>query len=232
MDSANPAKTVHQSVARQIAELIESGNFKKGDKLPAERALAERFKVSRSSIREAIKSLAQKNLVESRRGDGTYILADMDADIFEAFTTAFSDQKKRISDIFQFRRVIEPEIAALAAASMNENTLNRLKVIVCDQQMQAQNGKNTSDLDAKLHLEIAKATGNSIFPEMMQALDRIMEESRSEILQPPKRQQASIVAHFKILEAFENNNPAQAREAMRKHIDEVEEAAIGRDSTE
>ncbi|HAS90571.1 MAG TPA: FadR family transcriptional regulator [Desulfovibrio sp.] len=232
MDSANPAKTVHQSVARQIAELIESGNFKKGDKLPAERALAERFKVSRSSIREAIKSLAQKNLVESRRGNGTYILADMDADIFEAFTAAFSDQKKRISDIFQFRRVIEPEIAALAAASMDKPTLNRLKVIVCDQQMQAQNGNNTSDLDTKLHLEIAKATGNSIFPEMMQALDRIMKESRSEILQPPKRQQASIVAHFKVLEAFENNDPAQAREAMRKHIDEVEEAATGRNSKE
>ncbi len=52
MDSKNPAKTVHQSVGRQIAELIESGNFKKGDKLPAERALAEKFKVSRSSIRE------------------------------------------------------------------------------------------------------------------------------------------------------------------------------------
>ncbi|WP_421901465.1 FadR/GntR family transcriptional regulator [Maridesulfovibrio sp.] len=232
MDSKNPAKTVHQSVARQIAELIESGNLKKGDKLPAERTLAERFKVSRSSIREAIKSLAQKNLVESRRGDGTYILADMDADIFDAFTTAFSDQKKRISDIFQFRRVIEPEIAALAAASMDEETLNRLKVIVCDQQMKAQSGKNTSNLDAQLHLEIAKATGNSIFPEMMQALDRIMEESRSEILQPPKRQQASITAHFKILEAFENRDPAQARETMRKHIAEVEEAATGRSSSE
>ncbi len=139
----------------------------------------------------------------------------MDADIFDAFTTAFSDQKKRISDIFQFRKVIEPEIAALAAASMDEETLNRLKVIVCDQQMKAQSGKNTSDLDTKLHLEIAKATGNSIFPEMMQALDRIMNESRSEILQPPKRQQASIAAHFKILDAFENRDPALARETMR-----------------
>ncbi|WP_320176044.1 FadR/GntR family transcriptional regulator [Maridesulfovibrio sp.] len=232
MDSNNPAKTVHQSVAQQIAELIESGNFKKGDKLPAERSLAEKFKVSRSSIREAIKSLAQKNLVESRRGDGTYILADMDADIFEAFTTAFSDQKKRISDIFQFRRVIEPEIAALAAASMDEETLNRLKVIVFDQQMKTQSGKNTRDLDALLHLEIAKATGNSIFPEMMMALERIMKESRSEILQPPQRQQASISAHFKILEAFENRDQDQARKTMRKHIDEVEEAATGRTSSE
>ncbi|TIH20154.1 FadR family transcriptional regulator [Marinifilum sp. JC120] len=232
MDSTNPAKTVHQSVARQIAELIESGNLKKGDKLPAERTLAERFKVSRSSIREAIKSLAQKNLVESRRGDGTYILADMDADIFDAFTTAFSDQKKRISDIFQFRRVIEPEIAALAAASMDDETLNRLKLIVCDQQMKSQSGKNSSDLDALLHLEIAKATGNSIFPEMMQALEQIMEESRSEILQPPARQQASITAHFKILEAFENRDPAMARKTMRKHIAEVEETATGRNQSE
>ncbi|WP_419779018.1 FadR/GntR family transcriptional regulator [Maridesulfovibrio sp.] len=232
MDSKNPTKTVQQAVSRQIAELIESGNLKKGDKLPAERTLAERFKVSRSSIREAIKSLAQKNLVESRRGDGTYILTDMDADIFDAFTTAFSDQKKRISDIFQFRKVIEPEIAALAAASMNDEALNRMKVIVCDQQMKAQSGKNSSDLDASLHLEIAKATGNSIFPEMMQALDRIMKESRSEILQPPARQKASIEAHFRILEALEQRNPTQAREAMRQHIVEVEEAATGRNSSD
>ena len=232
MDSNNPTKTVQQSVARQIAELIESGNLKKGDKLPAERALAEKFKVSRSSIREAIKSLAQKNLVESRRGDGTYILADMDADIFDAFITAFSDQKKRISDIFQFRKIIEPEIAALAAASMDEEALNRMKVIVCDQQMRTQSGKNSSDLDTSLHLEIARATGNSIFPEMMMALDRIMKESRSEILQPTARQKVSIDAHFKILEALEKRNPAQAREAMRCHIVEVEEAATGRDSSE
>lgn len=231
MDSTNPAKTVHQSVARQIAELIESGNLEKGDKLPAERTLAEKFKVSRSSIREAIKSLTQKNLVESRRGDGTYILADMDADIFDAFTTAFSDQKKRINDIFQFRRVIEPEIAALAATSMDADTLNLLKVIVCDQQMKAQSGKNTSELDSRLHFEIAKATGNSIFPEMMLALERIMKESRSEILQPPSRQQASISTHFKILEAFENRDPALARETMRRHITEVEKAATGHNSS-
>ncbi|WP_415718269.1 FadR/GntR family transcriptional regulator [Maridesulfovibrio sp.] len=230
MDSKNPTKTVQQSVARQIAELIESGNLKKGDKLPAERALAEKFKVSRSSIREAIKSLAQKNLVESRRGDGTYILTDMDADIFDAFIAAFSDQKKRISDIFQFRKIIEPEIAALAAASMDDETLNRLKVIICDQQMKAQNGKNSSDLDARLHLEIARATGNSIFPEMMMALDLIVNESRSEILQPTARQKASIDAHFNILEALEKRNPAQAREAMRRHIVEIEKAATGNDS--
>ncbi|WP_319759322.1 FadR/GntR family transcriptional regulator [Maridesulfovibrio sp.] len=229
METTNTAKTVHQSVARQIAKLIESGELKKGDKLPAERTLAEQFKVSRSSIREAIKSLAQQNLVESRRGDGTYILTDMDADIFDAFATAFSDQKKRISDIFQFRKVIEPEIAALAAAAMTEETLNRMKVIVCDQQMKAGNGRNTSELDANLHLEIAKATGNSIFPEMLQALDLIMKESRSDILQPPERQQASIVDHFKILEAFEKRDTDMARKTMRQHIEKVEIAATGRD---
>ncbi len=93
MKKNESTKTVHQVVAKQIAELIESGSLKKGDKLPPERALAEKFKVSRSSVREAIKSLAQENLVESRRGDGTYITKDVDDDIFEAFTAIFTTQK-------------------------------------------------------------------------------------------------------------------------------------------
>ncbi len=216
---------VYQKVALQIAELVESGELKPGDKLPAERTLAEKFKVSRSSVREAIKSLAQKNLVESRRGDGTYIKAEEHGDIAEAFTSVFADQKKRINDIFQFRRVIEPEMAALAATCIDNETLNRMKVIVCNQQIQARKGENARDLDSEFHLEIARATGNSIFPEMMGALDQIIMESRSEILQSPDRQEKSISMHFKLLEAFESGDADLARKIMKQHIAEVELAA-------
>ncbi|WP_432736930.1 FadR/GntR family transcriptional regulator [Maridesulfovibrio sp. FT414] len=218
---------VYQKVALQIAELVESGELKPGDKLPPERTLAEKFKVSRSSVREAIKSLAQHNLVESRRGDGTYISAAENSDIAEAFTAAFADQKKRINDIFQFRRVIEPEMAALAALSVDTETLNRMKVIVCNQQLQAQKGENARELDSEFHMEIARATGNSIFPEMMSALGQIMMESRSEILQNPGRQEISITMHFKLLEAFENRDQDLAREVMKQHISEIEAAADG-----
>lgn len=144
-----------------------------------------------------------ENLVESRRGDGTYILADIDSDIFAAFAAAFSDQKKRLKDIFQFRMVIEPQIAALAATAIDDETLNRLKIIVFDQQAALHKKMDCSELDAKLHLEIAKATGNTIFPEMMTALNRIMEESRSKPLQNHQRQEKSLAAHFKLLEALE-----------------------------
>ncbi|CCO25077.1 FadR/GntR family transcriptional regulator [Maridesulfovibrio hydrothermalis] len=221
----NMSDSVHKSVAKQIADLIETGNLKKGDKLPPERSLAEKFKVSRSSIREAIKSLAQKNLVESRRGDGTYILAEMDADIFEAFTSVFTDQRKRLNDIFQFRLVVEPEIAALAAMAIDDQTLDRMKVIVCNQQIKYRNGEDPSELDTKFHLEIAKATGNAIFPEMLTALGKIMRESRSEFLQTPARKKQSIAAHFKLLEALEKRDAALARQVMKHHIKEVESVA-------
>lgn len=223
---------MYQKVAGQIAELIESGELKSGDRLPAERTLAEKFKVSRSSVREAIKSLAQRNLVESRRGDGTYISAAENEDIVEAFTDAFANQKKRITDIFKFRSVIEPEMAALAAVSIDDKTLNRMKVIVCNQQIRTGKGENARDLDSEFHLEIARATGNSIFPEMMIALDRIIMESRSEILQTPERREMSIGMHFKLLEAFERRDPAAARTVMRQHIAEIETAADGSDSKE
>lgn len=221
---------VYQKVAMQIAELIDSGELNPGDRLPAERTLAEKFKVSRSSVREAIKSLAEKNLLESRRGDGTYIKTEKASDIAEAFTCVFAAQKKRINDIFQFRRVIEPEMAALAAEYIDDETLNRMKVIVCNQQIEDRKGNNARDLDSLFHLEIARATGNSIFPEMMEALNQIMMESRSEILQTPDRQEKSISMHFKLLEAFENRDPDAARKVMRQHISEVELAAERKNS--
>ncbi|WP_320170302.1 FadR/GntR family transcriptional regulator [Maridesulfovibrio sp.] len=223
-------KPVYRKVARQIAELIKSGELKPGDKLPAERNLAEKLNVSRSSVREAIKTLAQGNLVESRRGDGTYIKDPEGGDFTEAFARIFAAREKRISDIFQFRRVIEPEMAALAAVSMDDETLDRMKVIVCNQQIQAQAGKNAGVLDSDFHLEIARATGNSIFPEMMVALDRIIKESRSECLQTAERQEISISMHFKLLEAFENRDPETARMVMKQHIAEIKAAAVSAES--
>ncbi len=221
---------VYESVAKQIMELIKSGELQQGDKLPSERSLAEKFKVSRSSVREAIKVLTHKNLVESKRGDGTYICDRIDADIIEAFTEVFADQKKRLSDIFQFRKIIEPEIAALAAVSIDDETLNRMKVIVCNQEIKIRSGKDTSKLDEQFHREIAIASGNSIFTDMMEALSKIMEESRSQPLQNTKRVEKSMTAHFDLLKAFERHDSESAKKIMRQHIEDVESAATDPDS--
>jgi GntR family transcriptional regulator, transcriptional repressor for pyruvate dehydrogenase complex len=223
---------VYESVAKQIMELIQSGELQQGDKLPSERSLAEKFKVSRSSVREAIKVLTHKNLVESKRGDGTYICDRIDADIIEAFTEVFADQKKRLSDIFQFRKIIEPQIAALAAVSIDDETLNRMKVIVCNQEIRIRSGKDTSKLDEQFHREIAIASGNSIFTDMMEALSKIMEESRSQPLQNTKRVEKSMTAHFDLLKAFEKHDSELAKKIMIQHIEDVESAATDSDSLE
>lgn len=223
---------VYESVAKQIMELIKSGELQQGDKLPSERSFAEKFKVSRSSVREAIKVLIHKNMVKSKRGDGTYICDGIDADIIEAFTEVFADQKKRLSDIFQFRKIIEPEIAALAAISIDDETLNRMKVIVCNQEIRIRSGKDTSKLDEQFHREIAIASGNSIFTDMMEALSKIMEESRSLPLQNKKRVKKSMTAHFDLLKAFERHDSELAKKIMRQHIEDVESAATDSDSLE
>ena len=116
-------KRLYEEIVSQIQHLIETGELRSGDRLPPERKLAEMFMVSRNSVREAIKALEEKQILKCRPGDGTYVMVENEAALIEPLAYAIQLEKAKLREIFQFRRMIEPQIAYLAAENATSLTL-------------------------------------------------------------------------------------------------------------
>ena len=217
----NKAVRLYQEIAHQIELLISEGRLEPGDRLPPERALAGSFKVSRNCVREALRALAEKKLVESRQGDGTYVRDDAASDLARTFAEAFSAQRERIAEIFELRRAVEPGIAALAAEKATPRDIARLKAVVFDQERALEAGRVDPGLDAAFHKALAEATHNRVVGEIMTALTGTMAESRSGFLQSARRGRASLATHLALLAAVEAGDPEASRLAMCAHLDRV-----------
>jgi GntR family transcriptional repressor for pyruvate dehydrogenase complex len=216
------ARPVYEGVRERIQELIHKGELRVGDKLPPERKLAETFKVSRNSVREAIRALAEKNIVSSRRGDGTYVSAPEEALWTDSLAQVLRTQSRRIKEVFEFRKLLEPQIASLAAEHIGRKEVDQLKILVFEQERRLLSGKDDSDLDAAFHLLLAKATRNEVLLEVVKTLSHILRETRSAPLQSEPRTRASVRTHIMIVDALEAGNAQGAREAMGRHLAEIE----------
>ena len=223
-DSATPDKRyTYTQIVAKIKEMIDGGELSPGDRLPPERKLAERFMVSRTSLRQALQALSERKIIESRQGDGTYLLTTFNAlSSDDAILDAILQQRNYLHDIIEFRQIIEPKIAALACQSLSQEQLDDLKVVVCDQQRALMNNQEDSDLDAKFHMLLAEATGNRVLCQVMKTVQNILNDSRTIWLQSQARKNASVEGHFRILDALESKDPAKAYAAMFAHINEIE----------
>ena len=135
VESREEKKYAYTAIIDRIREMIRNGELKPGDRLPPERKLAESFGVSRNSLRQAFQALVERRILESRQGDGTYLLATIDATFSgDAIMDALNTQSGFLHDIIEFRGMIEPQIAALAAQRIKPEGIDRLKILVCDQQ--------------------------------------------------------------------------------------------------
>ena len=108
-------KRAYEDIVQQVITLIEDGKLKRGDQLPSERDLTEIFKVSRTTVREAIRTLESMKLLQCRQGTGTYVLASSEEDLIQPLAAALFNAKDDIRDIFYTRKIVEPHVAQLAA---------------------------------------------------------------------------------------------------------------------
>src|SRR6188768_173721 len=124
---------IHEEVFSQIQELIREGRFKARDQLPSERELAETFKVSRTSVREALRALESQGMIVSRTGMGNFVVDMPVESLVGPLARLLIDEKKALADVFEMRKLIEPHIAALAAERATRNDVAQLKRIVAKQ---------------------------------------------------------------------------------------------------
>lgn len=217
---------IHEEVFSQIHELIKDGRFKARDQLPSERELAETFKVSRTSVREALRALETQGLVVSRTGMGNFI-ADLPVEsLVGPLARLLIDEKRALADVFEMRRLIEPQIAALAAERATRSDITQLKRIVAKQTEAVQRGETGVEADAELHYSIGRATRNQALQKLVSGLMEMLSRSREESLQTDKRRESSIDAHRRIIAAIEKRDKNKARSEMLRHIEQVEESVL------
>jgi GntR family transcriptional repressor for pyruvate dehydrogenase complex len=217
---------IHEEVVSQIHELIREGKFRAGDQLPSERELAETFKVSRTSVREALRALETQGLTVSRTGMGNFV-ADLPVESLVApLARLLIQEKTALADIFELRKLIEPHIAALAAERATKKDIERMKKILEKQSDAVSRGGTGVEADAELHFAIGQATQNQALEKLVSGLMEILSHSREESLQTLDRRKASIEFHRKILFAIEEHDKTRAAEAMFHHIEQVEDNVL------
>ncbi len=219
-----------EDVIMRIEEILRAGGIKPGERLPPERLLAERCGVSRGSVREAMRALAEKGLVETRRGDGSYLVGGDVTALSAAVRDAVAARKARLSQIFGFRLMIEPSIAAEAAKFATASQIEAMKAIICDQQRRLMANEDDADLDAAFHLRLARATKNPVVVEVLAAISGILSETRAAGLRTAMRRQEAVDAHLRIIGALDRRDPESGARIMREHLEAARRHALEAES--
>ncbi len=218
---------VYEEVAKQIERLI----FKKlrpGDKLPSERELAEMLQVSRSSIRDAIRGLELMGLVEPRQGAGTIVREASPESLVNPFANALKHRQELVSELLDFRKMLEPPLAARAATNASPDEISEMEEILQRQEATLSRGEASIAEDAEFHYSVALASGNSVVLKVLDILMDLLRETRERSLQVSGRPQKSLAGHRRILAAIKRHDGEAAKAAMRRHIEDVEEIVLER----
>jgi GntR family transcriptional regulator, transcriptional repressor for pyruvate dehydrogenase complex len=212
---------VHEEVAKQIERLIVQ-KMQPGDKLPAERELAELLGVSRSSIRDAIRRLEIVGLVEPRQGAGTVVREISTATLVSPLANVIAHRRQLVGELLDFRRMLEPPLAARAATHASNGEIAGMDEILRRQDKKVRQGELAVEEDTEFHYRIALASGNSVVLKVMDVVMDLLRETRSRSLQTEGRPQKSLAGHKRILAAMKRHDAAAAEAAMRAHIQDVE----------
>src|ERR1022692_716941 len=216
---------VYEEVAKQIERLILK-KLKPGDKLPSERELAEMLRVSRSSIRDAIRGLELMGLVEPRQGAGT-IVREVSAELLpNPFANALKRRREQVSELLDFRKMLEPPLAARAAAHASPDEIAEMDDILRRQEEKQVQGDAAVAEDAEFHYSIALASGNSVVLKVLDILMDLLRDTRERSMQVEGRPEKSLAGHRRILAAIKRQDAESAKAAMRRHIEDVEEIVL------
>ncbi|MDC0336326.1 FadR family transcriptional regulator [Pseudodesulfovibrio sp.] len=215
-------QSVYEEIVLQLRSLLDEKQLVPGDKLPPERVLAEMFSVARNTVREAIKVLVEQGVLESRQGAGTYVLDPSPDPLPRSLLGSVKDGIDGLRDIFEVRKIIEPEIAALAARNASAHDIALLETALAEQEAAVSEGRPSFEYDQRLHGMLARASGNSVFQSMIDAMQDELTEVRIFGGQSLRRQDASLRAHRAIVEAVMNGHVMKAEKAMRDHLEEIE----------
>lgn len=205
-----------EKISDRIVQIIVEKNLHAGDKLPNEYELALLLGVGRSTIREAIKALVSRNVLQVRRGAGTYISEKMGVADDPLGLTFYKNKQKLAMDLLEIRFMIEPNIASLAAANAKAEEIAQMQALCREVEQLIINGKNHMAKDVELHTCIAGSSKNRVMPNLIPIINRgialSFDLTHSELLQE------TIETHREIVQAIAAHDCHGAYDAMLLHL--------------
>ena len=211
-------RNLYEVIATKLEKMILDQTLKVGDKLPAEKNLAENFGVSRNILREALKTLKERGLVEVRTGDGVYI-AKPGTDILKDIVSRLIVLGMvSIKDLFEFRLAIEVKSCGLAAEKANMEELQHLEEIINKMKSNVNDQALWAKEELEFHMSIAKASKNTLFYAFITPVFNILFDLFLKGRQDTKANIIGLEGHIAIMENLKKHNRKLAEEAMLKHL--------------
>jgi GntR family transcriptional repressor for pyruvate dehydrogenase complex len=218
-------RKVYEQIAEQLLGQIGARRLRPGDALPPERELTESFGVGRSSIREALRMLESQGVITAASG-GAFVVATAANPLNSSFRLLFTlDERAGIHHLFELRRILECEAAALAAERRSDEHLEEMDAAVTEMAAALHDGGRGDrfiDADLRFHLAIADATGNRLVLHSMRAVRDVVRRALMTIVLIPQSPENAVVEHRVIRAAIAARDPERAREQMRSHLVRVE----------
>jgi len=217
-------RKVYEQVAEQLLGQIGARRLKPGDVLPPERELTESFGVGRSSIREALRMLESQGVISAVNG-GSFVVADAANPLNSSLRLMFTlDERTGIHDLFELRRILEVEAAALAAERHAAHHLDEMDAAIEEMAISLTDagGDRFIEADLRFHLAVAEATGNRLVLHSMQAVRDVVRRALMTVFVIPQSPESAVVEHRAIRAAIASGDPSRARQEMSNHLVRVE----------
>ena len=209
-------KTLAEQVADGIMNLIQETPYKAGDKLPTEKELCESTGAGRNTVREALKILASRNVLEIRQGAGTFVSEKQGIPDDPLGFSMVNDHVKLTKDLLQVRIMLEPQIAALAAQCAKEHEIKELEEILEEMEAAMKKREDYSELDTNFHTKSAQCTHNIVMENLLPVIGKGVAVFAREVAQT--EYDRTWISHRKIFCYIRDHKPFEAEMEMQYHL--------------
>ncbi|HMB92225.1 MAG TPA: FadR/GntR family transcriptional regulator [Rhodothermales bacterium] len=213
-------------LAERLVQMIRSGAYKPGDRLPAIMDMARSFGVGHPTLREALKKLEIMQVVEIKHGSGVYVGTGQKMLLVSNPVFGGVISKKLLHDLIEARIPIELTAAGFAATEATENHLEQMTQLLAEAEENIDNDKILSETNMAFHREIAVASGNTVLAQLQEVLTKLFQREQRLILGIYGSREKDHQEHLGILDALREHNTTLAQQRMEAHLEGVREVLI------